>query len=165
MSVDYVLPDHFEQLSSGGRRLTGNALDNRLFTLLDQQETLNGAAGNDTLFGGRLGDVLTGGAGADHFAYLRIEDSPDASRDRITDFERGLDRIDLSAIDAGTASGDQAFLWRGSSGFVGGGQGSARVSVSSGSTVVSIDIGDGGAAEMRITLSGIHALGASDFIL
>jgi Ca2+-binding RTX toxin-like protein len=163
-SIDLVLPAHIENMEGTSFRLTGNGLANRI-EAYDNRETLNGAEGDDTLIGSRHADLLIGGAGADRFTYLRLEDSTAALRDRITDFAPGVDRIDLSAIDAGTASGDQAFVWRGTSSFLGGGQGSIRATLSSGNTLVTIDLGDGGAAEMAIRLDGLQALGARDFIL
>jgi Ca2+-binding RTX toxin-like protein len=46
-------------------------------------------------------DRLTGGAGNDVFVYTGTTQSPaGANRDVITDFQRGFDKIDLSAIDA-----------------------------------------------------------------
>lgn len=49
-------------------------------------------AGRDLILDGAGGEVLTGGAGADLFV-LRADDA----RDVIADFDRGLDRIDLSS--------------------------------------------------------------------
>ena len=56
-------------------------------------DVLIGNAGDDIIHGGGGVDVLTGGAGADVFVYNLTRDS-----DRITDFESGIDRIDLSAL-------------------------------------------------------------------
>jgi hypothetical protein len=52
-----------------------------------------GFAGNDTFFGGRGSDILTGGSGADTFIYKSLGDSTFSSRDRITDFAIGVDRL------------------------------------------------------------------------
>ena len=57
-------------------------------------DALSGGAGDDILLDGQGMDALTGGAGRDLF-FL----SPDRQRDQITDFERGIDQIDLSALD------------------------------------------------------------------
>jgi Ca2+-binding RTX toxin-like protein len=54
-------------------------------------DTLRGAGGDDILVDGTGRDVLEGGAGADIFVLLR-----DGQEDRITDFEPGTDRLDLS---------------------------------------------------------------------
>lgn len=56
-------------------------------------DTLNGGIGNDTLSGGQGTDTLTGGSGADTFVIR-----PNSGKDVITDFEVGIDRIDLRAF-------------------------------------------------------------------
>lgn len=54
---------------------------------------MTGGSGNDRLSDGAgKRDELTGGSGADVFIL-----ADDGARDRITDFENGLDRIDLRA--------------------------------------------------------------------
>ncbi len=53
-------------------------------------DRLSGGTGADTLRDGSGRDVLAGGAGADVFVLVR-----DGTRDRIEDFEAGLDRIAL----------------------------------------------------------------------
>ncbi len=93
--------------SQGNDSLTGDALAN----------TLQGWNGNDVLEGGIGKDALTGGAGADRFVFSAISDSlTGVNADRITDFSHAQgDKIDLSAIDAGTGvAGDQAFTFIGS---------------------------------------------------
>ncbi|MEM8537167.1 MAG: calcium-binding protein, partial [Pseudomonadota bacterium] len=57
----------------------------------DSADTINGGAGADIIVDGAGTDVLTGGGGADYFVFV-----PDGTMDRITDFEVGVDRIDLS---------------------------------------------------------------------
>lgn len=69
-------------------------------------DTLNGGKGNDMLNGGRGSDVLAGGKGKDLFQFdaATVADGI-AIVDRITDFNRhDGDKIDLSAIDAKTAT-------------------------------------------------------------
>lgn len=53
-------------------------------------DTLDGGQDDDTLDGGLNSDVLTGGAGADVFVF-----AADGATDTITDFEDGVDLIDL----------------------------------------------------------------------
>lgn len=55
-------------------------------------DRLEGGAGNDRLVDGTGSDTLVGGAGADVFVFVR-----DGARDVIQDFEKGIDRIDLTA--------------------------------------------------------------------
>lgn len=51
-------------------------------------DVLFGGAGRDVLIGGKGRDMLTGGAGADSFVF-----EGGGGRDRITDFEDGVDEI------------------------------------------------------------------------
>jgi Ca2+-binding RTX toxin-like protein len=70
-------------------------------------DTLIGGIGNDTLDGGIDYDVMVGGEGADLFVFRRASD---IMKDRIIDFETGVDKIDFSLIDAHRyRAGDQAF--------------------------------------------------------
>lgn len=82
---------------------------------------LYGEAGDDLLAGGLGTDELNGGLGADTFRFASISEAGlGASRDRIADFRTGVDRIDLAAIDASTATvGDQAFAFLGAGAFSG----------------------------------------------
>ncbi|UMB74790.1 serralysin family metalloprotease [Dickeya fangzhongdai] len=73
---------------SGHDVIVGNLSDNRI----------DGGAGNDVLYGDGGADILTGGAGKDIFVYAWEKDSLLSSPDTITDFQRGEDRIDLSAF-------------------------------------------------------------------
>jgi Ca2+-binding RTX toxin-like protein len=69
-------------------------------------DTLDGGPGNDFLVGGRGKDQLTGGGDADAFVYAALSDSgiTASTRDLIADFELGLDKIDLTLIDANTTN-------------------------------------------------------------
>ncbi|WP_431305315.1 peroxidase family protein [Sediminicoccus sp. BL-A-41-H5] len=81
----------------------------------DGNDILDGGAGNDTLDGGAGVDFLTGGADADVFAFgaaIAEIGLAAGSRDTITDFESGIDKIDLSLIDANAnVAGNQAFTF------------------------------------------------------
>ena len=115
--VDLVLPDNVENANASAGTgqsgisdpisLTGNALDNRL-NGNDANNALSGEGGNDdlqgregtdTLDGGTGDDVLRGGADADTFVFEAGD-----GLDQITDFEVGVDTIDLSAT--GLSYGD-----------------------------------------------------------
>ncbi len=60
----------------------------------DANDTLSGDAEDDRLCGDRGDDVLTGGAGKDIFVYENFEPRT-LGRDTITDFEAGVDKIEL----------------------------------------------------------------------
>ncbi|MGA0602277.1 FG-GAP-like repeat-containing protein [Caulobacter sp. KR2-114] len=59
---------------------------------------LDGGTGDDILQGAAGADILTGGAGHDTFVYRSLADSTAAGFDTITDFETGVDHIDLTAL-------------------------------------------------------------------
>jgi Ca2+-binding RTX toxin-like protein len=112
----------------GGQK--GDHLDGR-----SGNDTLHGRGGNDTLIGGLGADTLFGGVGRDIFTYNSVADSPvsrqagSASRaersvssvDSIQDFEIGIDKISLRAIDADgdSTNGLTGFTYIGSGAFSG----------------------------------------------
>lgn len=73
----------------GNDNLNGGAGQDLLFGD-DGNDNLNGDAGNDEIHDGPGQDVLTGGLGADHFVL-----EADGTKDRITDFQDGIDTISL----------------------------------------------------------------------
>ncbi|NKC29403.1 SdrD B-like domain-containing protein [Falsiroseomonas selenitidurans] len=152
--------------SQHGDALTGDNNANRI-QANGGDDTIAGGGGNDTLLGGAGADVISGGAGADRFIYTALADSAAAAADMILDFSwfEG-DKINLANIDAHLGlGGDQAFAFVGTGAFTGGGQGSVRYDHDGGDTLVMVDAGDGGAAEMAIRLAGLHTLFQSDFNL
>jgi Ca2+-binding RTX toxin-like protein len=102
-SVNYTLPANVENLTliNGAISGTGNTGNNSLY----------GNAGNNILDGGAGKDLLTGGAGSDTFKFSSVKDSAvGALRDVIADFKSGVDKIDLSVIDANSStSANEAF--------------------------------------------------------
>ena len=123
-------------------------------------DSLDGGAGNDVLIGGAFGtDHLTGGAGADLFVFLTANDSlAIKAADVITDFEVGIDHIDLSAV----APGGLAFI--GTHAFTAGTPSLRETTNSVDTTTIQIDLDGNGKADMQIYLTGLHTLTASDFI-
>jgi Ca2+-binding RTX toxin-like protein len=126
-------------------------------------DTLSGDGGNDTLCGGGGMDRLTGNAGADVFDFNVATDSAPRARDVITDFVRGVDKIDLSGIDANaaTTATNQAFsgFIKATAEFTRAGQLKFVDGVLFGNT-------DGdAAAEFAIVLNGVNGLGAADLVL
>ncbi len=106
-----IVYDGFERLhligGSAGDSLTGTANGDTL-SGNGGTDVLIGNDGADRLLGGASGDMLTGGAGRDYLAGGTGADSfifaegdsgrGGLHRDFIADFERGVDRIDLTAI-------------------------------------------------------------------
>lgn len=108
---------------TGNDTLSG-ALGNDSLVGATGNDSLLGGDGNDSLTGGAGADTLTGGAGNDQFVYTAtVGESVTGTRDVITDFVRGQDVINLSGLDANTATaGDQAFTFRGTQAFTGAAQ-------------------------------------------
>ena len=126
-------------------------------------DTLNGGSGNDTLIGGVGKDALTCGAGNDIFDFNALTELglDSATRDVITDFTVGQDKIDLSTIDANTLlAGDQAFTFVTSFTTTAG-----QVRYSGGFVYLNTDTDT--AAEYAIQLTGTvpAALTAANFVL
>ena len=132
------------------------------------RDTINGNAGADRLIGGLGKDFLTGGDGADTFVFTALNESSfvRANSDHITDFQHGLDKIDVSAIDANIfRAGNQAFKYIGDHGFNHAGQISSHFDAVHNQTVVSFNTDNDSAAEMKIVLDGHITLSSHDFIL
>lgn len=134
-------------------------------------DTINGGGGNDVIYGGLGRDVMTGGAGNDTFLFKAVAEMGRTSytRDVITDFTKGQDKIDLSGIDANSkVSGDQAFS------FLAGdnqaftkkaGELAWHYEASGNRTVVQGDLNGDGVHDFEIQLTGHIQLTAGDFIL
>jgi hypothetical protein len=109
---------------------------------------------------------MAGGDGGDTFVFTAVSDSARTAQDTITDFVEGVDKIDLHAIDANTASlapGNQDFSFFGSSVIAVANQ--VTFTYSNGNTIVSADINGNSTADLVIVLTGLHALTANDFVL
>ena len=102
---------------AGDDILYGNGGGDRLIGL-DGIDTLYGGDGDDSLLGdGYLapafwGDTMTGGAGSDSFEYRDIRESAPFifKVDQITDFETGVDTIDLFTDANANAAGVQDWV-------------------------------------------------------
>ncbi|MBV2263526.1 MAG: hypothetical protein KUL79_08195 [Thauera sp.] len=176
-SVSHTLRANVENLTLTGNANingTGNTLANVITgnggaNTLDGgagDDTLNGGNGNDSLIGAAGVDVLTGGGGNDRFVFQSAADSGAAAafRDRITDFVRTQDRIDLSAIDANpNAGGNQAFSFIGTSEFTAAGQVRYYYDTTSAQTIVEGSTSAANAS-FSIALDGNLALALADFI-
>ena len=142
-----------------GDYLIGNAGADQLF----------GLAGNDALVGGAGADQLRGGAGVDYFRYLSTSDSTAEAMDTILDFASGGDKIDLSAIDAITGGGNDAFTFIGSNAFTAGGPGGQVRAFNVAGNVFRVEgdtDGDGTADfVIQVNLVAGEQIVATDFIL
>ena len=93
-----------DQLIGGkGRDLLDGGGDDDVLLGQAGRDTLRGGAGDDLLNGGLHADVLEGGAGADRFQF----DQLDGDVDRVTDFEVGVDQLDLAPLLPGLSEGYQ----------------------------------------------------------
>ena len=139
---------------------------NDVLTGGDAADTLQGGDGDDRLTGGAGADSLSGGSGLDGFVFLSTsESSPVTStRDTITDFLRGSDRIVVSAIDANQGlSGDQAFRLDTDRSFS---AGEIRQTVTSSGLLLEFNTNADTTVEMALLLTGILSpLAATDFEL
>jgi serralysin len=134
---------------------------------------------------------MTGGAGNDTFvgeidnAAKVASKAGNLSLDVITDFQSGIDKIDLAAIDAnGWQSGDQAFNWKNYAANKAMGDLSLRTydSINGAENAMGIDLDgidgpgaagpvtvvlgnvDGGTPDFAIVLLGVSSVQQSDFI-
>ena len=142
-------------IGNGGTcRFQGGTGIDRLFGG-ESGDILNGGGGNDVIVGGTGQDVLTGGMGADSFIFAMTEDIRWANRsDRITDFQSGIDHIDLSAFMAGGRFIGAA-LFSGTAGEV-------RYAAATG--VVFGDVNGDRLADWSLSLANRAALTGADFI-
>jgi Ca2+-binding RTX toxin-like protein len=132
-------------------------------------DVIDGGAGNDWLAGSGGRDILTGGAGNDIFAFYNTMDSIPGFADILTEFQFGLDKINLSYIDADlTVPGDQAFTFIGNDHFSGA-RGEVRVfhNSNNGKSFVALEQhGDGNTqSDMTIEIPYAMFMTASDFVL
>lgn len=148
---------------AGNDSLTGNEVGNRL----------SGGDGIDTIRGGAGRDVVLGGAGGDVFVFAELRDSRDSAlrsdgkkqaADQLVDFVSGVDRIDLSGIDADAGiAGDQAFSWLGAGAFSNQ-AGQLRAQTIGSQLHIFGDVNGDGRADLHIVANSPQIL-VSDFIL
>jgi len=127
--------------------------------------------GNDVLTGGAGKDVLTGGTGFDNFSYTALSDSgvTKTTRDLITDFTDGFDRIWLNAIDANTnLEGNDAFTFIGTFAMFTGTAGELRAMWTGAGQLIEADVNGDKVADFSIEIADpTHAIQftAADFLL
>ena len=145
VNIDNLIGSNFND------HLTGDQGNNMLNGGLGN-DVLNGGAGDDILIGGPGNNTLTGGTGHDTFQWQ----AGNTGHDTVTDFNFGLDKLDLSQLlqgEHGDANSLENFLH-------------FSVSGSGASLVSTIDISSvaGGAITQTIDLAGVdlaHHYGVS----
>jgi len=148
-SISYTLANGVENLTlasgAGNINGTGNVSNNILI----------GNEGLNVLTGGAGVDTLTGGGDADRFVFTTGDTGATAgSRDLITDFTLGTDRLDLSGLGQFRFLGSAAFD----------GQANALHTVSAGGlTIVEGDVNGDKVTDFGIELTGNVALTTSGF--
>ncbi|MCB1336418.1 MAG: calcium-binding protein [Maritimibacter sp.] len=125
----------------------------------DGDDTIYGGYGADAIHGGAGLDDLYGGTGADVFLFEQVSDSPDAARDRILDFDRGRDHVDLTALV------DGPIVWLGKAKFTAGGQAEARYLVKSGTVKLLVDVDGDGVTDLGVMIPDIGGFGSGDLYL
>jgi Ca2+-binding RTX toxin-like protein len=138
-------------------------------------DVIAGNGGNDRITGGAGADRLTGGSGKVTFAYQAVKDSTSAASDTITDFRHGADKIDFGNI-AGINATNGVPQFQGN--ITGSGNhtlaahsvaylevgGNTQVLVNTSGAAEAVSSTDTHAANMNITLVGIHlGLTGTDF--
>ncbi|HYG30658.1 MAG TPA: calcium-binding protein [Allosphingosinicella sp.] len=139
-------------------------------------DTLIGGGGGDLLYGGRGGDTLRGNGGADTYRYQATAESTvgAGNYDSIVGFTHGVDKIDLSVIDANaTTAGNDTFAFIGAATFSAAGPlsaGELRAFQSDAATnlwEVHGDTDGNGLADfvLVVTVDPLQSLTATDFLL
>jgi Ca2+-binding RTX toxin-like protein len=161
--------DDIDPWGFGDRRLIGTAnadfilgIDgNDVLSGEDGNDLLDGGTGNDTLTGGLGSDKMAGGLGNDIFVFLsELESAVGALRDVIVDFVSGIDKIDLSAIDA-----NNDFSLFDTFSFINTTDFSAPAQLRFFDGILSGNTSGNSQAEFEIALTGVASLTANDFIV
>lgn len=139
--------------------LTGGGAD---FSGTAAADAIVGGDGDDRIAGGVGSDVMRGGAGSDTFVFRELDE---IAHDRIAGFVSGVDRIDVSEIDADgdATNGDTAFRYVGTGAFTGA-AGEVHLAQSHGATAVQIDTDGDMTADLSFLVRG-DAPVAGDFVL
>lgn len=184
-SVSWKLAENLEDLVlTGSSKIsgTGNS-DNNSITGNSGNNALKGLSGRDKLLGGGGADRLEGGSGRDRldgqggrdrldggddsvsdvFIFSTIKDSRVGSKhDTILNFKKGIDKIDLHALDADAETGrNNSFDWKGTSAL----DHSVWWKSSDNGVLVQGDVNGNSKADFEIFVQDVTRLSSDDFIL
>lgn len=141
---------------AGNDKLIGDTGNDRL-TDGTGNDLLVGGAGVDRLTAGLGRDTLTGGTERDDFIFASAADMGNgATRDRITDFISGLDKINLAGMSLDAFINGAAFS---------GTQAEARFVVSGNNGLLQIDTDGNGTMNASLLLVGVTSLAGTDLLL
>ena len=120
-------------------------------------DVLEGGSGKDTLIGGNGDDILRGGTGNDVFVWNTAAEASAVTGliDRVTDFQTGQDKIDLSAFMAGGQFIGVGPLVAGSG---------PQVAYDKANAMLLGDVTGDGVADFQIYLNTAPDVAATDFI-
>lgn len=150
----------------GGNDVLRGANGNDELSGGDGDDTIAGGNGNDSLLGNFGADTLLGGSGADTFHFRGEGVSTAASRDTISDFISGTDKLDIYMDnDTSTPVYLADFDLIGSAAFTVGQAGEIRWFTSGGSTIVQAENTGDGVADFEVLLQNTASITASDFLL
>jgi Ca2+-binding RTX toxin-like protein len=135
-------------------------------------DTLAGNVGDDFFVGGAGRDFLYGGDGRDIFYYGAVNESAAGSnnRDLVYDFQHGIDKFDISKIDANGARAGDTFTFIGNAQFSGI-SGQLRfgyynpAGTANDRTSIAGDTNGDRVADFQIELVGLKTISAIDFVL
>jgi Ca2+-binding RTX toxin-like protein len=146
---------------AGGDRVLGGSGNDTLYGGAGN-DTISGDAGDDVFYAGLGADYLLGRAGADRFVFESVAEIQDSTPDRITDFEPGVDLIDVATIDD-----EDSFHFIGTSAFSGSGDMELRYFLNAfGATYLQFDADGNGVADASMILINVPGgVTASDFLL
>ncbi|MCC2981539.1 beta strand repeat-containing protein [Sphingomonas sp. IC4-52] len=171
--------DDVATLSGGDDRVQGDAGNDTLFGGAGNdvlsggigQDVITGDGGDDVIHGGADADTLTGGSGSDVFVFTSgLDSATPQTRDTVTDFLSGTDRIDLRWLQEATGLSNVEFLgnvfdFADAQTSVTAGEGALQLVFETSRSILWADVNDDGVLDgldIQIKLDGVSSLVAQD---